>query len=127
MNPEDWLRFIELPGFTRGWRKLGLTDEDVNAIQMCIMASPKGMPIIPGTGSLRKARFSPGRWNTGKRGAARVCYAYFEEFSVVILVTIYPKTRKDKLTQEEKKEIKRVLAWFEHLLKSQRHGKGEPR
>ncbi len=123
MKPEDWLRFIEMPGFTRGWKKLGLEDEDVNAIQMCIMVSPHGPPIVSGTGGLRKIRFAPGRWKSGKRGAARVCYAYFEEFSVVILVTIYPKTRKDDLTQEEKREIKRLLEGIGRILKTQGHGK----
>lgn len=121
LSPEDYLTFIELEGFTRGWKKLGLTDEDVMAIQMCIMASPKGSPVVQHAGKLRKARFAPRRWKVGKSGAARICYAYFEEFSVVLLVAIYDKTRTDDLTQEEKRQIKLLLERFESSLK---RGKG---
>ena len=117
LSPEDLLTFIELEGFTRGWKKLGLTDEDVMAIQMFIMASPKGAPVVPRAGKLRKARFAPERWNVGKSGAARICYAYFEEFSVVLLVAIYAKARKDDLTQEERRKIKLLLERFEDSLK----------
>lgn len=74
-------------------------------------------PVVQRAGKLRKARFAPSRWKVGKSGAARICYAYFEEYSVVLLVAIYDKTRTDDLTQEEKRQIKLLLERFENSLK----------
>jgi len=76
------------------------------ALQLLIMSQPKAAPIIPGTGGLRKLRFSPARWHTGASGAARVCYVYFEEYGIVYLVYIYDKTKKDDLSDAEKKVIR---------------------
>ena len=82
---------------------------DLLALQVAIMAAPKAAPVIPGTGGLRKLRFSPLGWKTGKRGAIRVCYVYFEEFWTVLLVVAYPKNRRDNLTQSEKREISKLI------------------
>ena len=118
VQPEDWLRFIELPGFTKAWKKLGLNNEDLKGLSLAIMVSPEAPPVVPGTGGLRKCRFAPSRWHVGKSNAARVCYAYFADFSVVVLVSVYRKSRKADLSQAERNEIKgllnRVKAALEH-------------
>jgi hypothetical protein len=116
LNPEDWLRFIELDIFTQDWRELGLTDEDLLALQIAIMAGPQLHPVISGTGGLRKIRFAPAAWRRGKRGAARVCFAYFPGFSIVLLVAAFDKNEKEDITQEERRTIKRLLREFERLL-----------
>lgn len=80
------------------------------------MQDPDGPPVIRGTGGLRKARFSPGKWNIGKRGAVRVCYVYFKAHRTVMLVMAYGKGRKANLTASEKRDIARyietVQRWF---------------
>jgi hypothetical protein len=107
LSPEDLLYFIESTVFTRAWDDLGLDDEDdLMALQLLIMSQPKAPPIIQGTGGLRKLRFAPVRWKTGTRGAARVCYVYFEEYGIVYLVYIYDKHKKDDLSEAEKKVIR---------------------
>ncbi|UUO06942.1 hypothetical protein M4951_01200 [Blastopirellula sp. J2-11] len=109
-NPEDLLHFVELDEFEQEWKELGLdVESDLFAVQMVIMSDPKKAPVVPGTGGLRKFRFAPERWNTGKRGAARVCYVYFEEHWTVLLVTVYGKNEKDNLTDEEKKGIQMYI------------------
>jgi hypothetical protein len=70
------------------------------------MCSPKTPPVIPGTGGLRKLRFAPAKWGTGKSGAARVCYVYFEEYGIVLLVYVYDKRQQDNLSDTEKKVIR---------------------
>jgi hypothetical protein len=40
------LRFIQAASFTREWGKLGLTEEDLMALEMLIMASPEGPPVV---------------------------------------------------------------------------------
>lgn len=114
--PEDWLRFIELRIFTEDWRSLRLKDEDLAALQALIMCGPDSSPVVPGTGGLRKCRFAPSSWGKGKRGAARVCYAYYPDHAVVLLVTAYAKKTKDDLTEAEKQAIKELLRRFERWL-----------
>lgn len=116
IRPEEWARFIVLRPFAKAWKKLRLTEEDRNALDVLIMARADA-PIIPGTGGLRKLRFVGRHWDRGKSGGLRVCYAYFGEFSTVVLVTLYDKKKKSDLSMEEKKAIKGVLREIEGMLR----------
>jgi hypothetical protein len=109
VGPEDLLNFIETRVFTREWKNLGLNDDDLFALQIALMGNPKGSPVIAGTGGLRKLRFSPPEWQRGKRGALRVCYVYFEEYGIVLLVVVYAKGEKDSLSAGEKGVIKQMI------------------
>jgi hypothetical protein len=80
------------------------------------MTAPRAAPVVPGTGGLRKLRFAPPEWHTGKRGALRVCYAYFREHSIVVLMAAYSKNRKDNLSPAEKTVIKKMIAEIGELL-----------
>jgi len=117
LTPEDFLHFVELDGFRDDWEKLGLDDEhDDWALQILIMCNPKGAPVIKGTGGLRKLRFAPDRWKTGKRGAVRVCYVYFPDHWTVLLVAAYGKNEKDDLTQQERAGLKEYIGQVERWL-----------
>ncbi len=96
-DPEELLTFIEMQGFSDDWKRLGLGDEDLQALQIMIMLQPEGPPIVSGTGGLRKLRFAPAKWATGKSGGARVCYVYFKEFGIVLLVIAYSKKEKEDI------------------------------
>jgi hypothetical protein len=109
IRPEDVVVFVELDGFTDDWRGMKLLDDDLHALQLAIMAKPKGAPVIEGTSRLRKIRYAPLRSGKGKSGGNRVCYVYFEEYSVVLLVLAYPKNEKDDLSDAEKKAIKKLI------------------
>ena len=114
LTPEDYLHFVELDEFGDDWERLGLdVDDDLWALQILIMSNPKGPPVIGGTGGLRKVRFAPRRWKTGKRGAVRVCYVYFPDHWIVLLVTAYAKREKDDLTDEEKAGIRTYIRQVE--------------
>jgi hypothetical protein len=101
-TPEELLSFIELPVFSRRWDRLGLTDTDLEALQVAIMLRPKGGDVIEGTGGLRKLRFAPRESDKRKSGSLRVCYAYFEQVATVVLGLVYGKGEKDNLTAEDK-------------------------
>jgi hypothetical protein len=106
-----------LDEFQDDWEQLGLdVEEDLWALQILIMTDPTRPQVEPGTGGLRKVRFAPKRWGTGKRGAARVCYVYFPAYWTVLLVAAYSKNKKDKLTDEEKKGIKMYIGQVEEWL-----------
>jgi hypothetical protein len=117
-KPEDLLRFVELKPFTDGWNDLKLNDDDLMALQIMIMLNPKGCPVVNGTGGLRKLRFAPARWHTGKSGAARVCYAYLQTYGTVLLLIAYAKNEKDNLTPDEKKTIRSLLTRIEQQFAS---------
>lgn len=108
--PEDLVNFIELKSFTREWKKLGLPEQGMDALSVGIMAAPRAPAVIPGTGGLRKMRFAPPGRNVGKRGGLRVCYAFFEDLSVVVFVTVYAKNQKDDLSKGERNAIKKLLS-----------------
>lgn len=114
LNPQDLLNFCELTGFVQDWESLGLNVEfDLLALQVGIMAHPREGVVIPGTGGLRKLEFAPPRGiggkKKGKRNSCRVCYVYFEEFHSVLLVTAYSKGRKEDLSGQEKRVIKKAI------------------
>jgi len=56
---EKYRTFKYLAGFVREWERLGLTDEDLQELELIILADPEAAPVIAGTGGLRKLRFSP--------------------------------------------------------------------
>lgn len=80
------------------------------------MANPQAAPVVSGTDGLRKMRFSPATWSTGKSGALRICYVYFSEFSQVYLLTAYPKNEKSDLTAEDKVVIQALIREQRRLL-----------
>ncbi len=101
--------FIQMGGFVDEWENLKLSDEDLRILELTIMARPTNAPVVPGTGGLRKMRYSPERWKKGKRGGLRICYVFFKEFSIVLLVTVYSKRDKDDLSPDGKKRIKQFI------------------
>ena len=109
LKPEDILTFIEMHGFHDDLKRLGLTDDDLLALQLGIMAMPDGGAVIPGCGGLRKVRFAPKRWKTGKSGAARFCYVYFSEWGAVLLVAAYSKDEQDDIHPADRKAYRREI------------------
>lgn len=56
------------------------------------------------------------RKGEGKSGEFRVCYAFFEQYGIVVLVTMFSKGEKDNLSPAEKVRIAILLREFEKLL-----------
>ena len=119
-DPKDWLNFVQLDPFCRACKRLELLDDDIRAIEISIMLDPEQSPVIPGTGGLRKLRFSAENSNQGKRGAFRVCYVYFKEHGLVTLVLVYGKSQKDNLSASDKKLIKALIGEIEEYLSGRR-------
>lgn len=111
---ESRLDFIELPQFTRRWRQLGLDDEgDLSALQLTIMEDPNAGAVIPSGGGLRKLRFAPKRWKTGKSGAVRVLYVHFEQLGVVLLCLAYGKNEVGNISSAVKKFLAKAITEIE--------------
>jgi hypothetical protein len=99
----------QLAPFALKWRRYGLKDEDLRALESLLMSNPTGGAVMQGTAGLRKIRFAPPSWHTGKSGATRVCYATFPEHARVYLVTLFAKAEKANLTQRERRQVASLL------------------
>lgn len=99
--------FIEVPMFTKKWKELGLTDEDLRELQKVLLQNPKSGDTIKGTGGVRKIRIPID--NTGKRGGGRVIYVDIELKETIYFVNVYAKNEKDDLTEDERKAFKAVV------------------
>jgi hypothetical protein len=120
-DPKDWLRFVQLDPFPPSWKRLGLDDiDDLAALEVAIMAWPERPPVISGTGGLRKLRFAPVAWSTGKRGAARVYYVSFAANGLVALVYAHDKARMDTISTAQKGVIRRLIREIQDFLDSPR-------
>lgn len=76
-----------------------LSTEDYRALQLYLVAHPDAGDVIPGSGGLRKVRWSlPGR---GKSGGARVIYYLQADRDRLFLLFLYPKNVRANLTPRE--------------------------
>jgi hypothetical protein len=118
-DPGEWPRFIELPGFTRAWTNLGLTDGDLAALQTAILAGPNRGPVVSGTGGLRKIRFARPGQGRGKSGSYRACYACFLANGIVVLAMVYDKGEQPDLTMAQRRKIAAFLKVISQQLKGE--------
>ena len=99
--------FIILPEFDKRWKKLGLTDDDLVALEEFLCLNPLFGKIIKGTGGLRKLRWAlPGK---GKSGGIRIIYVDFIIYEKLYLISAYKKNEKVSLTRDEKNKIKEMI------------------
>ena len=101
--------FIEVPMFTKKWRSLGLTDDNLKDLQQELLKDPKAGDAIQGTGGIRKIRIPMESKGKGKRGGARVIYVDIELKETIYFINVYTKDEKDDLTDEERKAFKAVV------------------
>jgi hypothetical protein len=85
---------------------------DLQALESLIRQRPEKGVVMRGTDGLRKLRFAPPSWHTGKSGALRICYLWLSEASVVYLLILYSENEKDNLSPAEQRYMK---AWVKAL------------
>ncbi|HAS54203.1 MAG: hypothetical protein A2X56_03485 [Nitrospirae bacterium GWC2_57_13] len=97
---------IETPIFTRRIQAV-LADDEYRLLQDQLVQQPDAGKIIPGSGGLRKLRWSAdGR---GKRGGIRVIYYWFVSPEVILMLFAYPKNERDDLTTDQLKQLKKIV------------------
>lgn len=72
-----------------------------------IAINPNKWPVIPGTGGIRKSRFSIG--SKGKRGGGRIWYFYLIQKEEIYLLRAYLKNEKEDLTKADKSILKQSV------------------
>lgn len=104
------LTVIETPLFLRYAAEVW-SDEEREAFVDWIASHPDTGDVIPGTGGLRKVRWS--RAGMGKRGGARAIYFLRNEFTEIVLIVVYTKAKFENLPAHV------LLQWKEAF-----HGQG---
>lgn len=98
--------FIEFRPFNRRRAEL-LDDDDLRALQDVLLANPEAGPVIPGSGGLRKLRWSaPG---SGKRGGVRVIYYLLAPRRQILLLMMYRKNEQDDLSPEQLRALRMLV------------------
>ena len=107
--------FVMTREFDKNWKSMGLTDDDLKALQEELILNPtKGDPM-QGTGGLRKIRIA--FENRGKSGSGRVCYVDFAVYEKIYLITAYPKNEKENISKSERNAIAAMIRQLESTLK----------
>ena len=98
--------FIETHTFTRMVTDI-MSDEEYRCLQNLLADNPERGSIIKGGGGIRKLRYAlPGR---GKRSGVRVIYYWLKDKSQVYLLVVYPKSKKDDLSDSETAILRKLV------------------
>lgn len=97
---------VETPIFTRRIQEL-ISDEEYRLLQLRLVNRPDAGKTMPGSGGLRKLRWSAG--GHGKSGGIRVIYYWFLSRDTIFLLYAYPKAEQDDLSAEQLRQIKKVV------------------
>ena len=92
------VEFIETPTFTRSLLDL-LSDDEYANLQAILMERPEQDDLIRGSGGIRKLRYA--RAGRGTSAGVRVIYYWLREDGQIYMLLIYPKSKKDDLTDRE--------------------------
>lgn len=106
MTHIKFMLIIETPIFTKQLLST-LPDKEYRLFQAALLERPDAGKVIPGGGGLRKVRW--GLEGRGKSGGARVIYYWFTARETILLLFMYPKNVQESLTQEQLKQLKRII------------------
>ncbi len=101
------MRIFATRTYERAIRKL-IPDAARKEMEAAIAGDPRGAPVIPGTGGVRKLRWAgSGR---GKRGGIRAIYFYHAGPEAIYMLTAYAKADRDDLRPDDRKALSRLVA-----------------
>jgi hypothetical protein len=111
--------FISLEIFDKLWVDLGLNEDDLKELQEHLSIYPETGEIIKKTGGVRKMRRA--LKNKGKKGGIRVLYIDFIRYEKIYLLMVYPKSKKENITGNEKKVIKKLVEELKNELRRKKN------
>ena len=100
------MEIIETSAFTRRVTEL-LPDEEYQRLQVVLVGNPELGKVIPGTGGLRKVRWSLG--TKGKSGGVRIIYYWAVARYQLLMLYIFSKGERSDLTESQKKQLAKIV------------------
>ncbi len=98
--------FVETPVFSSELYRL-LKDEEYRALQSALVLRPEQGTLVPGSGGLRKIRWS--LRSKGKRGGLRIIYYWAQEQELIYLLFLYPKNEQEDLSPSQLKLLRGIV------------------
>ncbi len=98
--------------------RIGLADDEREALIVFFANNRKAGDFIPGTGGLRKLRW-PGR-GKGKRGGYWIIYCYFNEEILLYVLAIYAKNQQIDLTPQQKEKLSALAQELKSMARRRR-------
>ena len=97
---------VEVEPFSTKAKRVWNEEEKLELVSF-VAHDPEAGDVIPGTGGLRKLRWS--RRGKGKRGGVRVVYFFHDLAMPVFLLTVYAKSERDDLSPREKNIMRKLV------------------
>ncbi len=103
------MTFIQTPLFVAEFRRQRLRDDDLRALERILMENPGAGKVMARTAGVRKARFAPPSRGSGKSGAFRVCYVWFQRHATIALFLLYAKNEQSTLRADDEKICRQLV------------------
>ena len=103
--------FIQTNVFLKRWEEIGLTEDDLQELEIHLCENPLSGDLIAGTGGVRKLRWQI--IERGKRSGARVIYVDFTADEILFLLTAYDKKEQEDLSMEQRKMLYSLVKQLE--------------
>jgi len=100
------LTFVETKLFTKLVQEY-LSDDEYGALQQALVSNPEAGDVIPGSGGVRKLRWSVAR--RGKRGGIRVIYYVRSRQGQVWMLTLYARNVAESIPAHVLKKIREEI------------------
>ncbi|HZT43660.1 MAG TPA: hypothetical protein VFA07_15955 [Chthonomonadaceae bacterium] len=105
------LTFVEAVSFERIRDDVFSGDLRFHKFQSELMENPRAGDLIPGSGGVRKVRWTDERRGKGRRSGIRVIYLYVEAQARILLIFAYDKNTPD-ITEQQKRAFRTIAAEF---------------
>jgi RelE toxin of RelE / RelB toxin-antitoxin system len=103
---------LQLPKFKTEATKL-IGAQGIEEIAIHLISYPSAGVVIPGSGGVRKLRWSAK--GKGKRSGVRIIYLYVVIAARIYLLRCYAKNVKTDLTADERKQLRNIAAQLKGL------------
>ena len=116
---------IETLGYLARSARL-LSDTERDQVRSHLAGNPEAGDMIPGSGGLRKMRWTQESRGKGKRGGVRVIHFYALSAGTVYLIDIYSKDEKEDLSNADKKALRAILEIIKESVRRASDAVGTP-
>jgi hypothetical protein len=120
--PSRLVTVVEVPPFSARAARIW-SEDDKSAFIDFIARNPHAGDDMPGTGGLRKVRWT--RPGMGKRGGARVVYFFHDDNAPLFLLTAYAKSDQADLSADGRRAMRRLAQQIRDEISTQRLKRGQ--